>query len=185
MIRTPLRPDRAAVRNASRLARRRACALRSCPRTAAVWPGVCNSAALPGFESVHLSDLERIPLDHGVWRPIRRPLAITGFAVNAYSAEAGESVIEPHDETSAGAGGHQELYLVASGAATFTVGGEAVEAATGTLVARARDDPLRPRVTLCPHGAARGGAPAPTNRLPSGSAHARVGCGRQRPRRGP
>jgi hypothetical protein len=97
--------------------------------------GVCNSAPVPGYQSMHLSQLERIPLDHGVWRPIRRPLAITGFAVNAYSAEAGEPVVEPHDETSAGAGGHQELYLVASGAATFTVAGEAVEAPAGTLVA--------------------------------------------------
>jgi hypothetical protein len=88
-----------------------------------------------GYRSVHLSHLERIPLDYGVWRPIRRPLAITGFAVNAYSAEAGEAVIEPHDETSAGAGGHQELYLVASGAATFTLAEEDVEAPAGTLVA--------------------------------------------------
>ncbi len=69
---------------------------------------------LPDYRKAHLNDLERIPLDHGSWRPIRRPLAITGFAVNAHSAESGESVIEPHDETSAGAGGHQELYLVAS-----------------------------------------------------------------------
>jgi hypothetical protein len=44
-------------------------------------------------------------------------------------------VIEPHDETSAGAGAHQELYLVASGAARFTVEGEAVEAPAGTLIA--------------------------------------------------
>lgn len=71
---------------------------------------------MPDYRKAHLNDLERIPLDHGSWRPIRRPLAITGFAVNAYSAESGESVIEPHDETSAGAGDHQELYLVASGA---------------------------------------------------------------------
>jgi tetratricopeptide (TPR) repeat protein len=90
---------------------------------------------VPGYRSVHLSDLERIPLDHGVWRPIRRPLSITGFAVNAYSAEVSQPVIEPHDETSAGAGGHQELYLVASGAATFTVAGKAIEAPVGTLVA--------------------------------------------------
>lgn len=90
---------------------------------------------MPRYQITHLSELERIPLDHGVWQPIRRPLAITGFAVNAYSAEAGEPAIEPHDETSAGAGAHQELYLVASGAATFTVDGTAVDAPTGTLLA--------------------------------------------------
>ena len=86
------------------------------------------------YKKLHLDELERIPLDHGAWRPIRRPLGITGFAVNAYSAEAGKPVVEPHDERSAGAGGHQELYLVASGAATFTVAGELVEAPSGTLV---------------------------------------------------
>lgn len=90
---------------------------------------------MPGYRSTHLGQLERIPLDHGVWHPIRKPLAITGFVVNAYSAEAGKPVVEPHDETSAGAGGHQELYLVVSGAATFTVGGEVVDAPTGTLIA--------------------------------------------------
>jgi mannose-6-phosphate isomerase-like protein (cupin superfamily) len=90
---------------------------------------------VPGYRRTRLSDLERIPLDHGVWRPIRRPLGITGFAVNAYSAEAGQPVIEPHDETSAGAGGHEELYLVASGAANFIVGEEPFEASAGTIVA--------------------------------------------------
>jgi hypothetical protein len=59
---------------------------------------VCSRAALmPDYRKAHLNDPERIPLDHGAWRPIRRPLAITGFAVNAYSAEAGLSLIEPHD----------------------------------------------------------------------------------------
>jgi hypothetical protein len=85
-----------------------------------------SEPATPGlsrYRITRLSELEQIPLDHGVWRPIRRPLGITGFAVNAYSAEAGEPVIEPHDETSAGA--HEELYVVASGAAIFTVDGEA------------------------------------------------------------
>jgi tetratricopeptide (TPR) repeat protein len=87
------------------------------------------------YQVSHIDRLERIPLDHGVWRPIRRPLGITGFAVNAYSGEAGQPVVEPHDETSAGSGGHEELYLVASGAARFTVAGEAVDAPAGTLVA--------------------------------------------------
>ena len=90
---------------------------------------------MPDYLRTHLDELASIPLDHGVWRPIRRPLAITGFAVNAYSARPGEPVIEPHDETSTGAGGHQELYLVASGAATFTVNGQLVDAPAGTLLA--------------------------------------------------
>jgi len=87
------------------------------------------------MHALHLDELDRIPLAHGSWRPVRRPFGITGFGVNAYSAaEAGDSLIEPHDEMSAGAGGHEELYLVATGAAAFTVGEETVDAPAGTLV---------------------------------------------------
>jgi mannose-6-phosphate isomerase-like protein (cupin superfamily) len=85
--------------------------------------------------TVHLDDLDRIPLAHGAWRPVRRTLGITGFGVNAYSADgAGDSLIEPHDERSPGAGGHEELYLVAAGAAAFTVDGKRIDAPAGTLV---------------------------------------------------
>jgi tetratricopeptide (TPR) repeat protein len=87
------------------------------------------------FRIAHLDGLDRVPLEHGQWRPIRRALGVTGFGINAYTAaRAGEHVIEPHDETSAGAGGHEELYLVASGAAEFTIAGERIEAPSGTLI---------------------------------------------------
>ena len=63
-------------------------------------------------------------------------MGITAFAVNAYSAPtSGEALIEPHDETSPGAGGHEELYLVVTGAAQFVIDGEPVEAPSGTLLA--------------------------------------------------
>jgi tetratricopeptide (TPR) repeat protein len=62
-------------------------------------------------------------------------LGITGFSSNAYTADAaGDPLIEPHDETSAGAGGHEEMYVVVTGAASFIVDGEAVDAPAGTLV---------------------------------------------------
>ena len=87
------------------------------------------------FQVTRFDDLERIPLDGNQWRPIRRALGVTGFGINAYTAaEAGAEVIEPHDETSAGAGGHEELYLVVSGAAEFTIDGERVDAPAGTLI---------------------------------------------------
>jgi tetratricopeptide (TPR) repeat protein len=87
------------------------------------------------FQVTRIDELERIPLEGKQWRPIRRALGITGFGINAYTAvEAGDEVIEPHDETSAGAGGHEELYVVASGAAEFTVDGERVAAPAGTLI---------------------------------------------------
>lgn len=87
------------------------------------------------FAITHLDELERVPFEDMLWRPIRRPLGVTAFGINAYTgARVGDSVIEPHDETSAGAGGHEELYVVVSGAAEFTIDGERVEAATGSLI---------------------------------------------------
>jgi hypothetical protein len=89
----------------------------------------------PPFEVTRLEALERIPLGDMEWRPIRRTLGVTAFGVNAYTgAEPGAPVIEPHDETSSGAGGHEELYLVITGHAAFIVGGEPVDAPAGTLV---------------------------------------------------
>lgn len=74
-------------------------------------------------------------MDDMLWRPIRRALGVTSFGINAYTAaKAGEQVIEPHDETSAGAGGHEELYVVAAGAAEFTIGDEQVAAPAGSLI---------------------------------------------------
>jgi hypothetical protein len=88
-----------------------------------------------GYRAVTLDELERVPLEDGWWRPVRRRLGATAFGVNAYTADAaGDPLIEEHDETSPGAGGHEELYVVARGAATFTVADEAVEAREGTLL---------------------------------------------------
>jgi hypothetical protein len=88
------------------------------------------------FEAVHVDDLERLhATEHGIWRPVRRRLGITAFGINGYTAErAGDPVIEPHDELGSGAGHHEELYLVQSGHATFTIDGEEVDAPAGTLV---------------------------------------------------
>jgi hypothetical protein len=87
------------------------------------------------YRVASLESLERIPLEEGVWRPVRRALGVTAFGINAYTAEAeGAALIERHDETSPGAGGHEELYIVARGAAAFVIDGERVEAAEGTMI---------------------------------------------------
>ena len=65
------------------------------------------------------------------WIPVRDHLGIGAFGVNAYRAEAGEDVISEHAEALAK---HEELYLVVRGHATFTVGGEEIDAPAGTLV---------------------------------------------------
>ena len=65
------------------------------------------------------------------WSPIRRELDVQAFGINAWTAAAGERVIPGHDEVPSG---HEELYLVTAGRATFTVGGEEIDAPAGTIV---------------------------------------------------
>jgi len=77
--------------------------------------------------------LVRSSADFGV-RPVRLHFGINSFGINAYSARAGERVIEEHDELGHGAGRHEELYFVATGHATFELGGEEVDAPAGTVV---------------------------------------------------
>jgi tetratricopeptide (TPR) repeat protein len=67
------------------------------------------------------------------WHRIRAILGVEAFGINAWSAtEDGQQVIGEHDE--AGGEGHEELYVVLSGRATFTLDGTSVEAPPGTLV---------------------------------------------------
>ncbi len=86
------------------------------------------------FRVARLDELDRISVAGVTWHPVRRRLRTRAFGINAYSADAGEQLIEPHDETGPGAGAHEELYVVISGRATFTVAGEDVDAPAGTFV---------------------------------------------------
>jgi tetratricopeptide (TPR) repeat protein len=88
----------------------------------------------PAFETAHLEQLDRFDGEVDTI-PIRIPLGIAAFGINAYgSREAGGRVIEEHDELGAGAGRHEELYLVLAGHARFVVSGEELDAPAGTLV---------------------------------------------------
>lgn len=67
------------------------------------------------------------------WHTIRRTLGVSSFGVNAWTAtEDGGQIIGEHEEASGQA--HEELYVVVSGRATFTLDGEEVDAPAGTLV---------------------------------------------------
>jgi len=85
---------------------------------------------------VHIDELDRIRAAEGIWwRPVRRRLGVQAFGINAYTADgAGDPLIEHHDESGSGAGAHEELYLVVTGRATFTVADEEIDAPAGTLV---------------------------------------------------
>jgi quercetin dioxygenase-like cupin family protein len=67
------------------------------------------------------------------WHTIRRALGVSSFGVNAWTAtEDGGQIIGEHAE--ADGEGHEELYVVLAGRATFTLDGEEVDAPVGTLV---------------------------------------------------
>ncbi len=68
------------------------------------------------------------------WAQIRSQLDIQSFGVNAWTADAGDDVIGEHEEVTGGAAEHEELYVVLSGRATFTVVGETVDGPARTIV---------------------------------------------------
>jgi hypothetical protein len=79
--------------------------------------------------------MEAIDLPAGLaWHPIRPLLGVRAIGIAAFSARAaGDTVVEPHDESADGRG-HEELYVVLAGSARFTVGGDEFDAGPGTLV---------------------------------------------------
>ena len=87
-----------------------------------------------GWQSVRLEEIEPIPVVDGtlLWRPVRRTLDIGAFGINAYVAPAaGDDVVEEHTESSLG---HEEVYVVLAGRATFTLDDETLDAPAGTVV---------------------------------------------------
>jgi len=92
---------------------------------------------------VHLAEIEghAVGKDGLLWKPLRHTLGVEAFGINAYTAEkAGDEVVEHHDETKLG---HQEIYVVVSGHATFHVNDEEIDAPAGTCIFL--DDPRERR----------------------------------------
>jgi Tetratricopeptide repeat len=96
-------------------------------------------------KTLRIDDVEGIPVFGTlVWKPIRKALGVTAFGINAYTAaNAGDEVVEEHTEEPLG---HEEIYAVIRGRATFTVDGEKVDAPAGTLVYL--DDPKQQRQAI-------------------------------------
>src|SRR5436305_10363271 len=72
-----------------------------------------------GFRVIAIADVEPVSVVSGTldWRPLRRTLGVRAFGINAYTAaEAGRDVVEEHTEETLG---HEEIYVVLSGRATF------------------------------------------------------------------
>jgi tetratricopeptide (TPR) repeat protein len=86
------------------------------------------------YAVARIDDVESLRTRHGYdWHSIRHHFDIRAFGVNANVAVAPGVIVEEHDE-SHGDGGQEELYVVVSGRATFTVDGQEVDAPAGTLV---------------------------------------------------
>lgn len=93
------------------------------------------TATARSFEVATLEGLEFGSENDGrVQVNIRRHFGIGGFGVRANRAVGDGHIIGEHNEVGIGLSGQEELYLVVSGAATFNVDGERVEAPAGTLV---------------------------------------------------
>jgi quercetin dioxygenase-like cupin family protein len=87
-----------------------------------------------GYQVVSIGDVESLSVVDGTlqWHPLRRTLGVRAFGINAYTAaEAGQHVVEDHTETSLG---HEEIYVVLAGRATFTVDGETHDVPAGSLI---------------------------------------------------
>ena len=88
------------------------------------------------FRATSLEDIDELLVVDGTlrWKPVRRTLGIHAFGMNAYVADAGRDVVEDHDEARPDGGGHEEVYVVLTGHARFTIDGEELDAPAGTLV---------------------------------------------------
>ncbi len=79
------------------------------------------------YAIARLDEIEQV----GNWTPVRRHFGIAAFGVNAWTGDDGDEVIGAHEERRSG---HEELYVVVSGRAEFTIGGETADAPAGTIV---------------------------------------------------
>ncbi|HTX44682.1 MAG TPA: hypothetical protein VMD48_00200 [Solirubrobacteraceae bacterium] len=107
------------------------------------------------YATARLDEFERLSAfgQHGVWRPVRHHFGIEGFGINAYTADQpGDRVIEEHTEIAAAEdlGRHQELYVVLTGRASFTLDGEDIDAPAGTFVFVGEPDVRRGAVAAEP-----------------------------------
>src|SRR5918911_1938860 len=101
----------------------------------------------------------------GELKPVRRRMGIEAFGAHARVAHAaGDLLVMPHDERAGGphgTAGHEELYVVLRGHATFTLDGREVDAPAGTLLFVRDPAVVRSAVAAAPDTAilAVGGAP--------------------------
>jgi quercetin dioxygenase-like cupin family protein len=90
-----------------------------------------------GWRALALDEVEAVPWQGTelVWRPVRGALGTRIVGMGGYTAaRAGQVVIGGHRESEDGLG-HEEVYIVLRGRATFTLDGTDVDAPAGTFIA--------------------------------------------------
>ena len=88
---------------------------------------------MSGYEIASLTEIESVKAVGTLrWTPLRKHFGITAFGISAYTAaEAGQDVVEEHTEETLG---HEELYVVVAGRATFVLDGEEKDVPAGSVV---------------------------------------------------
>jgi uncharacterized cupin superfamily protein len=80
---------------------------------------------------VDLTEHPAKPTEYGRWQRLNDAMGVNAFGLNAIVCEPGEQFDIAHDEADTG---HQEVYVVVSGRAEFTIGDQRIEAGPGTVV---------------------------------------------------
>ncbi len=88
---------------------------------------------MSGYQVASLTGIESLKGPGSLrWTPVRKHFGVTAFGINAYTAtEVGQDVVEEHSEERLG---HEELYVVVTGRARFTLDGEEVDVPAGSAV---------------------------------------------------
>ena len=96
---------------------------------------------MSGYKATHLDEIaaEQWPY----WAPIRHHFDVRSFGINAWRGTDGDEVIKKHTEEQTG---QEEVYIVLSGRAAFTIGDEDIDAPALTVIHVT--DPLLERVAL-------------------------------------
>jgi tetratricopeptide (TPR) repeat protein len=90
---------------------------------------------MSGYAVARLDDIDEVSDGRCPWRPVRHHFGITAFGVNAWTGrDAGDRIINEHEEGEGEPDSDEELYLVLRGHAVFKLDGDRVDAPAGTLV---------------------------------------------------
>jgi hypothetical protein len=86
---------------------------------------------------LRIDELETTASEGAEWIPLRAELGVHAFGLSAYVGDPGDQLVPRHSEKQTpggGAGGHEEVYVVTRGRATFVLDGESIDAPAGTCV---------------------------------------------------